>query len=109
MKQFILLAMLFSFALGSTAQQNQKPTNTMPEGGFWVVESNIKTPKHSVIHFYNSQGQCISKETVSGKRVNVKRKRVARQLNAVLQQSLLAWKEGEAVKENAYMLAAKLR
>ena len=106
MKHVIFFALLL-LSTASFAQQKDK-TRCMPAHGFWVVESNVQSPKESVIFFYNKEGQCISREVVSGRRVNVKRKRVVRHLNDVLNQSLLAWKENATVKENAFFLAKRL-
>ena len=71
----------------------------MPSEGYWVVESNINTPKEAVIYFYTPGQELIHRQTVSGKRVNIKKKKTVEQLNAVLHQSLTAWNNSRQIKE----------
>lgn len=50
----------------------------------------------------------LNKETVTGKRININRKKVLRQLNTVLEESLLAWEKEKVLKEDKQWLATKL-
>src|SRR3712207_2690807 len=89
-KIFFLLSMLAAL---SSFSQEKKQRPCMPDAGYWVVESNVKTPKESVVYFYTRGNDLIYKETISGKRINIKRKKTVRSLNAVLMQSLTAWEQ----------------
>jgi hypothetical protein len=99
------LALTFTSSL--QAQTNSKNT-TETKTGFWVVESNIRSPKNSVVYFYNEDKKLVYKESVTGRRININRKKTRKQLNTVLEQSLLSWEREKTMKENQQWLAAKL-
>lgn len=96
MKKTFLLLLLFSTL--ATSAQDKKPA--MPSEGFWVIENNVKTPKQSTVFFYNQDQTLIYKETISGKRLNVNRKKVVRRLNNALTQSLIAWNKEQVFRQN---------
>jgi hypothetical protein len=100
-------AILLSFALSSKAQTK---LNTTPEKetGFWVIESNKHSPKNSIVYFYNEDKELVYKESITGKRININRKKTRKQLNGVLEQCLLSWKKERTIKENQQWLAANL-
>lgn len=50
----------------------------------WVIESNVNTPKNSVVKFYNAKQDVIYQEEIKGKKLNVNRKSVRNRLNRVL-------------------------
>jgi hypothetical protein len=87
----------------------QPPKKWVPENGYWVVESNRNTPQNATVFFYNLKGDMIYKEKIEGVRVNCNRRKTAKKLNAVLQQSLLAWEKNWVVKENERLLASRLQ
>jgi hypothetical protein len=72
-----------------------------------VIESNVKTPKQSVIYFYNNLNQVLYKETVMGKKLKVNRPRVNRRLNAVLEQSLMAWQNNRQMKDEQQLVVKR--
>ena len=95
-KLFVIL--LLACGLSASAQtKKQRPC--MPSEGYWVVESNVKTPKESTVYFYTSNHDMIYKESISGKRINIKRKKTVLHLNAVLMQSLTAWNNKQPFKD----------
>jgi hypothetical protein len=100
-----IFALLFNCALSVSAQGKNSQNATK---GFWVVENNVHTPKNSIVYFYNEEKELIYKESVNGKRININRKKVCRQLNMVLEQSLLAWEKEKVFKEDQQWLATKL-
>lgn len=94
MKQiFLVLLVMISMA---AAAQNKSKRPCMPDNGYWVIESNIHTPRQSTVHFYSANHVLIHSEEITGRKLNVRRKKVVASLNAALDQSLLAWKKGEA-------------
>jgi hypothetical protein len=108
MKQLFKLA-FFALLFASSLSVNAQIKNSEKDSkGFWVVESNIHTPKHCIVYFYNEEKELIYKESVTGKRININRKKVCRELNTVLEQSLLSWEKEKVLKENQQWLAAKL-
>ena len=97
----ILLALLAitvsSFAF---SQEINKPEPV----GFWVVENNVKSPKESTVFFYNQDHVLVYKETVSGKKLNVSRKKTIKQLNAVLLQSVLVYEKEQVQRQNLHLV-----
>jgi hypothetical protein len=101
------VAILLSFGLSSQAQT--KLNNTVEiKTGFWQIESNIHSPKNSIVYFYNEDKELMYKESITGRRININRKKIRNQLNTVLEQSLLSWEREKIMKENQQWLAAKL-
>jgi len=112
-KQFIALcvSLTLSFVTLSVFAQEKAPrtyraSKWAPERGYWVVESNIHTPKHSVITFYNDKGAMLYKELVDGVRLNLKKRKTLMRLKRVLDQSVTAWEGNHPVKENESLVAA---
>jgi len=75
--------------------------------GFWVVESNVKTPKQSTIYFYNNAKVLIYKESLTGRRINIGHKRTVQKLNDVLIQSIAASQKEQMVKSNTKLVRNK--
>ncbi|MBD0367623.1 MAG: hypothetical protein M3342_02505 [Bacteroidota bacterium] len=105
MKQLFLyvsfLLLSFLFVASVPAQSVHKSPKWMSNKGYWVVESNIQTPRSSIVYFYNNSNELIHKETVEGKRLNLNRKAVCKRLELVLVQSVSKWeKEQILVKKN---------
>jgi hypothetical protein len=99
---FLLLALCISFY----ADAQKRPV--MPAEGYWVVETNIAQPKRSTVYFYTNDHMMFYKEEVSGKKINIKRKKIALKLNRVFQEALIAWNRGQVVKENNMLVWNRL-
>ena len=93
MKKIVLLPLILVFACTTASAQKSK-TQKEPDG-FWVIESNVKTPRQSTVYYYNRSNEVIYREDVSGKKLNTARRRTVRRLNQVLDQSLIAWKSNK--------------
>lgn len=102
-----ILFILFVMVSVTTHAQKRKQA-FMPEEGYWVVESNTASPKNSTVYFYTNQAILIYKENVTGKKINVKRKKTVFQLNQVLRQSIIAWNREQVVKENDMLVKNRL-
>ena len=102
MKKIMLLPLIL--VLACTAASAQKSKTQKEPDGFWVIESNVKTPRQSTVYYYNRSNEVIYREDVSGRKLNTTRRKTVRRLNQVLDQSLTAWKNnhgkssGELVK-----------
>jgi len=79
------------------------------EKGYWVIESNVKTPKNSVIYFYNNDNELVYKEKLEDIRINWKKKRVLMHLKRVLEQSIASWNKQHLFTENEMLVATELR
>lgn len=99
-RNYLLLALMLILSYTSNLHA-QKP---MSKEGFWVVESNVKNPQWATVYFYNAQHQLVYKEAVQNIKLDVSKAKVRRQLNAVLQQSVAAWK-----RDNNVLLASRMQ
>jgi len=107
MKTFkMLFALSMVLAFISNDSYAQRKAVGMPDDGYWVIESNVKTPRQSTVYFYTRSQQLIGQQQFSGKKLNVSRRKVVKELNGLLYQSLVAWNKKEEDK-NASMLAKK--
>lgn len=111
----IVITGLLITGTGSRAQTSSKnyyvPTIPawVPVKGFWVIESNNRTPGHCTVFFYNDAKEMVYKETIEGIRVNTNSKIVKMHLKHVLDISLLAWKKEHRSSENKQLLIRLLR
>lgn len=95
---FLSLISCYSFA------QNEPSSSPrwVSEKGYWVAESNIHSPLDHVIRFYNNDNVLVYKETLSGVKLNLNKRKVKMKLKKVLDSSVLAWeKKKEGSEENA--------
>jgi hypothetical protein len=104
-KTFLLLQLVaIIFFCSSATAQDRKPVSEP----YWVVESNVKTPRHSVVHFYNSDNVLMYKETIDGKRVNINRPKTRRRLNDALKQVTLVWQKDNQMRAVKFLVAKML-
>jgi hypothetical protein len=68
--------------------------------GYWIVESNIYTPRQCTIRFYNNDHVMVYTEKVEGVQLKLKRKKVKMHLKQVLETTLVAWELQKQSKEN---------
>ena len=101
---FFVLACLYTLQVKA---QSSKVPAWMCEKGFWVIQSNVHTPKIAIIYFYTNQRELVYKEEVKGKRINSERIRTRKHLEAVLNGAIIAWQKDGIVKENQQLVAAK--
>ena len=101
-KTFLLLQLTIVIFFCSSAVAQDRKSVSEP---YWVVESNVKTPRHSVVHFYNSDNVVMYKETIDGKRVNINRPKTRRRLNDALKQVAQVWQKDHQMKEVKSLVA----
>ena len=64
-----------------------------PDAGYWNVETNLATPRRSLVRFYNGQHQLVHEESLLGRYLKQRhrlRPRTVRHLNGVLARALQA-------------------
>lgn len=109
MKKYFLAIMLVVVVTSiSYSQQNETP-KWLSQKGYWIVESNVRTPKNSVIYFYNNDNVMVYKENVEGLKVKINRTKVKMSLKKILEQSVTAWEQKHISRENDYLVATALR
>lgn len=99
---------------GFAQEESEQPNMpTVPkwvsDKGYWQIESNIHTPKHAIVTFYNNDGTLVYKEKVDGVRLNVKKKKILGCLKTVLEQMVLAWEQKHTLKENEMLVVTELK
>lgn len=99
------LIALALFALVTVTAKAQKTENSetpapkwISKHGYWVIESNINTPKSSTIFFYNNNNTLVYTEKVEGVKLNVNRRKTLMKLKEVLDESLMAWRQQQSLK-----------
>lgn len=109
MKKHVLTILFVFIVAGAYSQKNGKKTNWVSEKGFWMVESNVKTPRSSTIYFFNNDKVLVYKEKVEGVRVKINRPRVRMSLKKILEVSVVAWEQHPVSRENSLLVAAALK
>ena len=111
----ISFTLTLSFVSVAALAQNEDETTSNPtpkwisENGYWVIESNIHTPKLNIIYFYNNDGVLVYKENVDGIVINLKKRSVKMNLKRVLEQSLIAFKENQKATENEMLVINRIK
>jgi hypothetical protein len=99
--------------VSSFAQDEQRYAPAAPkwvsDKGYWIIESNIKTPENSIIYFYTNDNELVYKEKIEGVRINLKKRRVLMNLKTVLEQSIIGWNEQHILKQNEMLVALALK
>lgn len=102
-RNFIMVILLSTTSTLAFAQENITGFKGVPEmisdKGYWVVVSNVKTPKTSEIFFYNNAHALVYTEKVEGMKLNLKNRRTCMRLNKVLNNSLAVYELKQPKKE----------
>ncbi len=110
---FIALFSLVSFgALGQFEEFKEGGKLKFPrwvsDKGYWVVESNIKSPKDHIIRFYNTDNVLVYKETLMGVKLNPEKTNVKMKLKKILESSVMAWEKRKQGSEELAWVKAVL-
>ena len=104
------LALVFisfsSFSQDNDTQDNyiDKSTKTpawVSDNGYWMMENNIHQPLQYTVRFYNNQNVLVGKQEITGKKMNLKRKKVKMELKAMLESTLVAWNNQQPAADTA--------
>lgn len=112
MKKQSFVTLLIGFMIQVTLlAQDKKPVPPAwaSDKGWWMIESNIHSPKKSIVYFYNNDGTLVYKEKVEGMRVNAAKKKTRIHLKQVLETSVLAWEKQHRFLENQAWVTNTLR
>ena len=115
MKQFFLRLVItcMTFWLSATAmaqQEEEKPPvpKWVSNQGYWVVESNKKTPKEATVFFYNTDHVLVYKEEIKGQKLKLNKKKTLVRLKAVLEEAVVSYASGNWGAQNN-LLAVRLQ
>ena len=62
LKKWIAVTGFMLLVFTGMAQQNKKSPAWLPENGYWIVESNLHTPKNHIVRFYTLDNVLIYSE-----------------------------------------------
>ena len=97
------------FAASTNAQTKEDRAPWASEKGYWVVESNARTPLQHSIRFYTNDNVLVYSENVEGIRMHPDRKKVKMKLKEVLEQSVSAWEQNKTETKDKNYVIARLR
>jgi hypothetical protein len=111
MKKHIVITTLLAVAFTSVcySQSESKHPKWLSEKGYWMIESNVKTPKNNTLYFFNNDNVLVYKEKLEGVKLNINRAKVKMSLKNILEQSVTAWEQKHIANENSFLVAAALR
>lgn len=111
MKKLLILSMAL-LPLCFDALSQAAPTvelkeipNWISEKGYWVTESNLKSPDTCTIFFYNNDHVLVYKERLEGIVLNIKRYKVRMRLKSVLEKSIINFEANKTIAENQSLVA----
>lgn len=116
-KLFIcLITLVFSFTCTTGfAQNNEREVVTkatpkwVSDFGYWVVESNINTPKHNIIYFYNNDNILVYKETLEGTTLKLNKRNTKMRLKKLVDQTVAAYAQNQKADENKMLVATLVK
>ncbi|MGN7783483.1 hypothetical protein ACTJIJ_03115 [Niabella sp. 22666] len=92
--KIIILVCFLSLGLSVTGQNKQaKLKPWVCTNGFWVVETNVKTPLLNKVRFYTNNGLLMEEKEMNGTRLNVKKRKVKIELKQMLETVTVAWEQ----------------
>lgn len=104
--------LLFSFFALTAAAQEEQPATTAKwasDKGYWVVEGNIHEPLQHTIRFYNNDDVLLYKESLSGVKLNLDKRKVKMKLKKVLESAVIAWEQKKTTEADKSYVSAILR
>ncbi len=109
LKKWIAVTGFMLLVFTGMAQQNKKSPAWLPENGYWIVESNLHTPKKHIVRFYTLDNVLIYSERISGKKLNIDKCKVKMKLKQVLELTVTAWKKNKYPEADKDYLAVLLK
>ncbi len=73
--------------------------------GYWVIESNVNTPKHNIVYFYNNDNVLVYNETIDGDVLNLNKRRTKMRLKKMVEQKVTAYVETQKESEDQMRMA----
>jgi hypothetical protein len=114
-RSWIVIALLSLVSMGSFAQftafrgeEKPKLPRWVSDKGYWVVESNINTPKDHIIRFYNTDNVLVYKEALVGVKLNPEKIKVKMKLKKILESSVVAWEGKKQGREELPLVKSVL-
>lgn len=64
--------------------------------GYWVVQSNERTPRNAVVYFYNNDNLLVYTKAFQNQKLNLKKSKTLVQLKTTLEDAVAAYQNGVA-------------
>lgn len=101
MKHSFLAAIItaFSFLFSPvTHAQAEEPAQKIPkwisDKGYWVVESNKRTPKDAIVYFYTTENILVYKEEIRNQKLKLNRKKTLLRFKTALEEAVSSYEKG---------------
>lgn len=94
------------------ADENRPAINDSPSttaGFFWVTETSYQPVRETTVRFYDGQKQLIYEEKLTGRCLNIRRKRVVRSLNRALSDAREQWAMQRTLRQSEFFVANQLK
>ncbi len=86
---------LVFFSLTMAAQTAPATTcDWISAKGYWVVESNKKTPKNATVYFYNNDHVLVYQEAIQNQKLRLNKKKTLYRLKAALEEAIANQQKG---------------
>ncbi len=109
MKKIFSILALTIISCTCFSQLKKKDAKLVSERGYWMIESNLKTPKASTIYFYTNDNVVIYQESVQGIKVKPNKQKTRIRLKEALEQAITAWEKGKKANEDTMLVATALK
>jgi hypothetical protein len=89
-KIFFLMAVILGtmFSAANTQAQTASDKTPFSDKGYWVVESNKKTPKEAIVYFYNNDNMLVYKEELKNQKLKLHKTKTLYRLKAALEEAI---------------------
>lgn len=109
----LILCLLGFAGIAQADYEEEKRIITTPkwvsEKGYWIIESNIKTPETSIVYFYTNYNTLVYKEKVEGVVLNIKKQKMKMRLKKLLEQMIYAYELEKRFRENEMWVANSIK
>lgn len=109
--RFLVTCLILGMSVGVQAQnEEEKPLvpKWISDQGYWVVESNTKTPKEATVFFYNNDHVLVYKEEIRNQKLKLNKKKTLLRLKSVLEEAVISYASGNWTNQNN-LLAVRLQ
>ncbi len=93
-----IIAFSFIYSIGfsqNNTDDNKFTQHKIPtwasDKGYWIVEDNVHQPLSHIVRFYTNENTMTGSITVTGSKLNIKKKKVKMQLKAMMESSVHDW------------------
>lgn len=104
---------LFVVIITTSCVYSQDKTKTsvpwVSDKGYWVAESNIKTPMDHTIRFYTNDHELIHTEKISGVKLNLDKKKTKMKMKNALEKTISLYTHHQSTEQISEYLVAYLK